>query len=88
MDIIKMADTYQKRYDCSMFMLGEKPPKPELIKLGDTVNIRVSGYKYEGVVMIMQGEDCHIMWTTSKNVTTINREGMSIEEQKKDIWLA
>ena len=83
MDNIKMADTYQKRYDCAMFMLGEKPPKPEPIKPGDTVNIRVGGYKYEGVVMFMQGEDCDIMWTTSKNVTTINREGMSVEEQKK-----
>jgi len=83
MENIKMADTFQKRYDCSMFMLGEKPPKPEPIKFGDDVNIRVDGYRYEGVVMYITGNDCHIMWTKSTNVTTLNRNGMSIEEQKK-----
>ena len=83
MDNIKMADTYQKRYNCSMFMIGVPPPKPEPIKPGDTVNIMVDGFRYEGVVMYMNGENCYIMWTTSKNVTTINRDGMSIEDQKK-----
>ena len=83
MENIKMADTFQKRYDCSMFMLGEKPPKPEPIKAGDSVNIRVDGYRYEGVVMYMTGNDCHVMWTKSTNVTTLNRDGMSVEEQKR-----
>ena len=78
-----MADTYQKRYDCSMFMMGEKPPKPAPIKPGDTVNIRVDGFKYEGVVMYMTGNDCHIMWTFIKKHFNINRDGMSVEEQKK-----
>ena len=83
MDNIKMADTFTKRYNCAMFMLGIPPPKPEPIKPGDMVNIRVGGFKYEGVVMYMSGEDCHIMWLVSKNVTTINREGMSVDDQRK-----
>ena len=33
--------------------------------------------------MYMTGEDCHIMWTLSKNISTINRDGMSVDEQKK-----
>ncbi len=83
MDNIQLSDTYQKRFKCSMFMLGEKPPTPEPIKPGDTVNMRHGGYRYEGVVMKMIGEDCDIMWLKSDNVTTLSREGMSVDDQKK-----
>lgn len=84
MDKIKTAETYQERKDCSMFLLGEKPSPPDPIKPGDTVNMRLGRYRYEGVVMYMTGgEICHIMWLKVEgNGQVTNRNGMSIDGQK------
>ena len=77
------ADKYSTRLNTSMLCFGERPAPPPPIKYGDTVNMTVGGYKYEGVVTSMRGAMCRIMWTKSKNVTTINREGMSLDQQRK-----
>ncbi len=83
MDKIKTAETYQERKDCSMFLLGEKPSSPDPIKPGDTVNMRLGRYRYEGVVMYMTGEICHIMWLKAEgNGQATSRNGMSIGDQK------
>lgn len=85
MDKIKTAETYQERKDCSMFLLGEKPSPPDPIKPGDTVNMRLGRYRYEGVVMYMTGGGgiCHIMWLKVEgNGQVTNRNGMSIGGQK------
>jgi len=84
MDKIKMAETYQERKECSMFLLGEKPSPPDPIKPGDTVNMRLGRYRYEGVVMNMTAtDDCHVMWLKVEgNGQVINRNGMSIDDQK------
>ena len=77
------ADRYSTRLNTSMLCFGERPKPPPPIKYGDTVNMRVDGYKYEGVVTGIRGSKCRIMWTKSINVTTINREGMSQDQQKR-----
>lgn len=82
MDNIKIADTYKKRYDCSMFMTGLAPPIPKPVKEGDTVNVRSGSYRYEGVVTKIQGALSHIMWVKASGMgKEINREGMSSEQQ-------
>lgn len=77
------ADNYSTRLNTSMLCFGERPKPPPPIKNGDTVNMTDDGYKYEGIVTSMRGVMCRIMWTKSKNVTTINREGMSLDQQKR-----
>ena len=82
-DLTVEADDYDTRLATSMQCFGTTPPPPPPIKPGDTVSMSADGYKYEGIVTKMSGTDCFIMWTKSENVTTINREGMSIDKQKR-----
>ena len=86
MENIKMADTYRKRYDCSMFMTGRAPPPPKPIKKGDTVNMRLGRYRYEGVVMDIRGALSYIMWTKISGMGRVwRREDMSSEAQAWDL---
>lgn len=82
-DLTIAAEDYGTRLDTSMKCFGIKPMPPPAIKAGDTVIYRRSGYKYTGIVVSMNGAMCGVMWTQSENVTTIKRDGMSIDEQKK-----
>ena len=90
MENIQMADTYQKRYECSMFMLGIKPTAPDPVKAGDDViyvkKVADGRLKFEGVVTRMIGNQCEVMFLKSSNVnggSVRNRDKMSMDDQKK-----
>ena len=82
-DLTVSADDYATRLDTSMKCFGIKPTPPDPVKEGDDVVHRSGGYKYTGTIISMDGDMCGVMWTQSENVTTIKRDGMSMDDQKK-----
>jgi hypothetical protein len=90
MENIQMSDKYQKRYNCSMFMLGIKSSPPEPIKAGDDVvyvkEVTEGRLRFEGIVTRKIGNQCEVMFLKSSPVNggvVRDRSKMSIEDQKK-----
>ena len=82
-DLTATAQKYSTRKHVSEICFGEIPPPPPPMKPGDAVTHNNDGFKYTGIIITVKGEYCNVMWIKSENVTTIKREGMHINEQKK-----
>jgi hypothetical protein len=87
-DLTVSASDYETRLYTSKLCLGEVPPPPPPIKAGDTVlhtkNVSEGLLIFEGVVTGLRGELCKVMWVkTTSNGKVREREGLSLEEQKK-----